>query len=129
MTQEVRVTLTLEVDASQTKDDIFSFLKKAIEHRCVQHTIENKPSYSLTEIENIEEESEIYDTENIKEESEISVPSINIGMLDPKEILGKTIIDFSLDKDDDGEELIINLHDGKQIEVYFGSGDIMVASD
>ena len=129
MTQEVRVTLTLEVDASQTKDDINDFFTNAIVKRSLQHLIEAKPSFKLVKIDKIEEESEIYDTENIKEESAISVPSINIGMLDPKEILGKTIIDFSLDKDDDGEELIINLHDGKQIEVYFGSGDIMVASD
>ena len=36
MTQEVRVTLTLKVDASQSKEDITSFVNHAISKRSIQ---------------------------------------------------------------------------------------------
>lgn len=63
MTQEVRVTLTLKVDANQSKEDIMSFVNHAINKRGIQHRIESKPYYSFTKINKIEEESEIYKTE------------------------------------------------------------------
>lgn len=62
-TQEVRVTLTLEVDADQSKDDIIAFIKKAIDNRSRQHFIESKPRCNFIKIDKIEEESEIYDNE------------------------------------------------------------------
>ena len=60
MTQEIRVTLTLEVDASQSKEDVTSFVTNAISKRAIQHRIEGKPYYSLARIDKIEEEAEIY---------------------------------------------------------------------
>lgn len=47
------------------------------------------------------------------------IPSstIDYQMLDPEEILGKKIVDIDLHRDNDGDDLILLLEDGKQIEI------------
>jgi len=56
--------------------------------------------------------------------------TIDYQMLDNDEILGKTIIDVDLYKDNDGEELQILLSDGKQIEIcLLDNGRLHVQSD
>jgi len=56
--------------------------------------------------------------------------TIEYGMLDSKEILGKKIVDIYLHKDEDGDELQLLLEDGKQIEIcLLDSGIVHVQSD
>lgn len=53
MTQEIQVTITLEVDVTLQKADI-------------EYVIQNQLSEWLVKIDSIKEESEIYETENTK---------------------------------------------------------------
>lgn len=56
--------------------------------------------------------------------------TIDYQMLDPKEILGKKIIDIYLHRDVDGDELQLLLEDGKQIEIcLLDNGTVHVQSD
>lgn len=56
--------------------------------------------------------------------------TIDYQMLDPKEIIGQTIIDIYLHKDVDGDELQIMLENGKQIEIcLLDNGSVHVQSD
>lgn len=57
---------------------------------------------------------------------------IDYGSLDPKEILGKKIIDIYLYQDPiEGDELHLLLEDGKQIEISYNTVEkqVMVQSD
>ena len=64
MTQEVQVTISLEVDASKSKEDIKAFILDMVD------SYENYGSRNVhiqvtkSEITDIKEESEIYDAEN-----------------------------------------------------------------
>ena len=56
--------------------------------------------------------------------------TIEYGMLDVEEILGKKIVDIYLHRDEDGDELQLLLEDGKQIEIcLLDSGVVHVQSD
>lgn len=56
--------------------------------------------------------------------------TIDYQMLDLKEILGKKIVDIDLHTDTDGDELILLLEDGKQIEIcLLDCGMVHVQSD
>jgi hypothetical protein len=56
--------------------------------------------------------------------------TIEYGMLDPEEILGKRIVDIHLHKDADGDQLELLLEDGKQIEIcLLDNGVVHVQSD
>ena len=58
MRQKVQVILTLEVDSSQSLEDIKSFVNHAIDKRAIQHRIESKPYYCFKKVEKIEEKIE-----------------------------------------------------------------------
>lgn len=52
-----------------------------------------------------------------KKHKYIESDTIYYGMLDPKEVLGKKIVEIYLHQDLDGDELQLLLEDGKQIEI------------
>ena len=55
---------------------------------------------------------------------------IDYQMLDGKEIIGLKIVDICLHKDDDGDELVIMLESGKEIEIcLLDCGMVHVQSD
>ena len=57
MTQEVRITLTLEVDVTQTKEDIIDFAQEMIENYTA------KVGYAFMPPIKVVEESEIYNND------------------------------------------------------------------
>ena len=60
MTQEVQVTLTLEVDATLSKGDIKKELKKLINLGALQSTTYQRMLIPRIKIEEVKEEAEIY---------------------------------------------------------------------
>lgn len=62
MTQEVQVTLTLEVDATQQKGDIENFIKELINTHTFHSSTYNRMVFDFHDKIEIKEESEIYET-------------------------------------------------------------------
>lgn len=63
MTQEVQVTLTLEVDVTQQKSDIEIFIKELINTHSLRSSNYNRTVFNFHEGIIIKEESEIYQNE------------------------------------------------------------------
>ena len=63
MTQEVQVTLTLEVDVTQSKPDIEKFIKDLINTHTFHSSTYNRMVYDFTNEIVIKEEAEIYQNE------------------------------------------------------------------
>lgn len=64
MTQEVQVTLTLEVDVTQQKTDIEQFVRDLINTHTFHSSSYNRMVFDFIDIIEIKEESEIYDNNN-----------------------------------------------------------------
>lgn len=64
MTQEVQVVLTLEVDDSQDKKDIFKFVNDLINTHTFNSTSHNRMMYKDISIKTVKEEAEIYGNED-----------------------------------------------------------------
>ena len=60
MTQEVQVTLTLEVDTTLSKEDIKKELKRLINLGTLQSTTYQRMLIPIIKIEEVKEEAEIY---------------------------------------------------------------------
>ena len=60
MKQEVQVTLTLEVDVTQSKEDIKKELKRLINLGTLQSTTYQRMLIPIIKIEEVKEEAEIY---------------------------------------------------------------------
>ena len=60
MKQEVQVTLTLEVDVTQSKEDIKKELKRLINLGTLQSTTYQRMLIHRIKIEEVKEEAEIY---------------------------------------------------------------------
>lgn len=63
MTQEVQVTLTLEVDVTQSKEDIKNFIKELINTHTFHSSTYNRMVFDFHAEFDVKEESEIYETE------------------------------------------------------------------
>jgi len=63
MTQEVQVTLTLEVDVTQQKEDIDNFIKELINTHTFYSSTYNRMVFDFHKDFIIKEEREIYETE------------------------------------------------------------------
>lgn len=67
--QEVRVTLTLDVDLTQEKKDIKKFINELIYLHTFHSTTHNRMMFRKIDISKIEEEAEIYGlNDNIEEQ-------------------------------------------------------------
>jgi hypothetical protein len=64
MKQEVQIVLTLEVDTTETKEQIERFMSDVINTHTFHSSTHNRMVYSKLEITSIKEESEIYQLEN-----------------------------------------------------------------
>lgn len=62
MTQEVQVTLTLEVDVTVDKIDIEYYLGNLINFATLHDTIHNRMLYKSIKVTEIKEENELYET-------------------------------------------------------------------
>ena len=60
MKQEVQVTLTLEVDVTQSKSDIRDFIEDMINTHTMQSSTHNRMLYFIQDNFEIKEEAEIY---------------------------------------------------------------------
>jgi hypothetical protein len=65
MTQEVQVTLTLEVDVTQSKTDIQDFIQGLINTHYKKSSAYNKSVFDFHEEIVVKEEAEIYKTEEL----------------------------------------------------------------
>ena len=63
MTQEVQVVLTLEVDVTQSKQDIENFIKELINNHTFYSSTYNRMIYDFHHKFEIKEEAEIYKNE------------------------------------------------------------------
>lgn len=63
MTQEVQVTLTLEVDVTQSKSDIEKFIKDLINTHTRRSSTYNRMVFDFHEEIIVKEEAEIYNNE------------------------------------------------------------------
>lgn len=64
MTQEVQVTLTLEVDVTQSKSDIKDFIRELINTHTFSSSSYNRMVFDFHEEVIIKEESEVYNLED-----------------------------------------------------------------
>lgn len=62
MTQEVQVTLTLEVDVTQSKEDIIAFVKDLINTHTLHSSTYNRMTYDFHSEFTVKEEREVYNT-------------------------------------------------------------------
>ena len=60
MSQEVEVTLTLEVDVSKDKIDIEYYIRNLIDFATLHDTTYNRMIYKSINVKDVKEESEIY---------------------------------------------------------------------
>lgn len=58
--QEVEITLTLNVVASKSKEEIKSFIEDLINEQALRSSSKNRWEYPLLEVKSIREEAEIY---------------------------------------------------------------------
>lgn len=63
MTQEVQVTLTLEVDVTQSKSDINNFIMELIRKHTFSSSFYNRTVFDFKLAFDIKEEKEIYNLE------------------------------------------------------------------
>lgn len=63
MTQEVQVTLTLEVDVTQQKEDIVNFIKDLINTHTLHSSTYNRMVFDFHTKFDVKEEAEIYNND------------------------------------------------------------------